>query len=170
MVYYSVISINEEVVMKFIEWIKKFWNHIFIQNFLIILGMFLSFFVLDVSLRYFSNRYVGLFPWYQLTPNLFTTSWILLAIGILYFFPKKIRMILYSIFVLISNIIVYAEYLHFNILKRFFSFSDFFFIKEGSNYFRFALSQTTLKIIFCIIGIFFLYVFYFMDDEKYERD
>lgn len=134
------------------EKIKKVLNNIIVRNLFIIIGMFLSFYILDLSLRIFSNQYVGFYNWIHYSSNLFTFSWIFLFIGVLYLLPKRAKMITYSILVIISNIIVYAEYLHFSILKRFFTFSDILLTKEGSDYFLYAISKTSFKIVLVMIA------------------
>lgn len=131
--------------------VKQLLNNVVVRNLFIIAGMFISFYILDVALRIFSNQYVAFYNWKELSPNLFTFSWIFLFIGILYLLPKKAKMITYSILVIISNILVYAEYLHYSILKRFFTFSDILLTKEGSDYFLYAISKTSFKIILIII-------------------
>lgn len=131
--------------------IKMLLNNIIVRNLFIMAGMFASFYILDLSIRIFSNQYVGFYHWIHYSSNLFTFSWIFLFIEILYLLPKKAKMITYSILVIISNILVYAEYLHFSILKRFFTFSDILLTKEGSDYFLYAISKTSFKIILVII-------------------
>lgn len=131
--------------------VKKILNNQIIRNLLIMLGIFLSFFILDISLRIYSNQHIGFYRWYHYSPNLFTFSWIFLIIGILYLLPKKARMITYGILSIISNVIVYAEYLHFSILKRFFLFSDLLLAKEGSDYFLYAISKTNIKIVLVML-------------------
>ena len=131
--------------------VKQLLNNVVVRNLFIIAGMFISFYILDVALRIFSNQYVAFYNWKELSPNLFTFSWIFLFIGILYLLPKKAKMITYSILVVISNILVYAEYLHYSILKRFFTFSDILLTKEGSDYFLYAISKTSFNIILIII-------------------
>ena len=131
--------------------VKKLWNNIWVRNFIIGIGIFFSFFILDVSLRMYSNQYVGFYRWTHASPNLFTFSWIFFIIGFLYLLPKKIRMITYLVLSMISNVIIYAEYLHFSILKRFFTFSDILLAKEGSDYFLYAIRKTSMKIVFVII-------------------
>lgn len=127
--------------------VKKIWNNIYFRNLIIIGGMFFSFLLLDVFLRYFSNQHIRFFGWARSAPNLFSFSWIFLGIGILYLLPKKAKMITYTSLVVISNIITYAEYLHFLVLKRFFTFSDLFLAGEGMSYFDFAISKTNFTII-----------------------
>lgn len=131
--------------------VKQLLNNVAVRNLFIIAGMFMSFYILDAALRIFSNQYVAFYNWKELSPNLFTFSWIFLFIGILYLLPKMAKMITYSILVIISNILVYAEYLHYSILKRFFTFSDILLTKEGSDYFLYAISKTSFKIILIII-------------------
>lgn len=131
--------------------IRKILNHQIIRHLIIMIGIFFSFFILDLSLRIYSNQYVGFYRWISYAPNLFTFSWIFLIIGILYLIPKKVRIITYGVLSVISNIIVYAEYLHFSVLKRFFTFSDVLLTKEGSNYFLYAISKTNVKIILVLL-------------------
>lgn len=131
--------------------LKRMWENLWVRNLIIIVGVFFSFFILDVSLRMYSNQYVGFYKWIHYAPNLFTFSWIFLIIGFLYLLPKKIRMIVYGVLSIISNLIVYAEYLHFSVLKRFFTFSDILLAKEGSEYFLYAISKTSIKIVFVIL-------------------
>lgn len=131
--------------------VKRMWENLWFRNLIIILGIFSSFFILDVSLRIYSNQYVGFYRWIHYAPNLFTFSWIFLIIGFLYLLPKKIRIITYGILSIISNLIIYAEYLHFSVLKRFFTFSDILLVKEGSDYFLYAMSKTSIKIIFVML-------------------
>ena len=65
--------------MSFIR--KVFKSKIFLN--VIVIGLiFSSFYMLDVSLRIFSNKYVDIYSWYHFSPNLFTFSWIFLFIGI----------------------------------------------------------------------------------------
>lgn len=131
--------------------VKKILNNQIIRNLLIMLGIFLSFFILDISLRMYSNNHIGFYRWYHYSPNLFTFSWIFLIIGVLYLLPKKARMITYGVLSVISNVIMYAEYLHFSILKRFFAFSDLLLVKEGSDYFLYAISKTSIKIVLVML-------------------
>lgn len=127
--------------------IKKILNNLIFRHLMIMTGIFVSFFILDLALRMYSNQYVGFYDWNHYAPNLFTFSWIFLIIGILYLLPKKVRMITYVVLFIFNHIIVYAEYLHFSILKRFFTFSDLLLAKEGSEYFLYAISKSSIKII-----------------------
>lgn len=132
--------------------VKKIWNSKIFRHLLIIGGIFFSFLVIDVFLRYFSNQNIMFYGWARSAPNLFSFSWIFLAIGLLYLLPKKARMVIYPILLIASNIIVYAEYIHFRVLKRFFTFSDLFLAGEGMSYFRAAIGETDLT----IIGVLFI--------------
>ena len=127
--------------------IKKIFKSKIFLNMIIIGLIFASFYVLDVLLRIFSNKYVDVYSWYHFSPNLFTFSWIFLFIGIFYLLPKKAGNITYLVLLILFNIITYAEILHFKILNRFFAFSDLFLAKEGSDYFLYAIGKTSLWMI-----------------------
>ena len=85
--------------------IKKIIKSKIFLNIVIIGLIFSSFYVLDVSLRVFSNRYINVYSWYHFSPNLFTFSWISLFIGVFYLLPKKAGNITYIIILFLFNII-----------------------------------------------------------------
>lgn len=136
-----------ETLNKILNTIKKIWNNQIFRHLLIMGGIFFSFLIIDVYLRYFSNQNMRFYGWARSAPNLFTFSWIFLALGIIYMLPKKAKMITYSILIVLSNVIVYAEYLHYRVLDRFFMFSDILLAGEGKDYFSFAISKTTPTIL-----------------------
>ena len=153
--------------MSFIK--KVFKSKIFLN--LIVIGLlFSSFYVLDVSLRLFSNRYVDVYSWYHFSPNLFTFSWISLFIGVFYLLPKKARNIVYFIILILFNIITYAEFLHFKMLDRFFAFSDLFLAKEGYGYFLYAIGKTSFKMIILILLSIGLGVFAVLLSNHVNKD
>ena len=135
--------------MSFIR--KVFKSKIFLN--VIVIGLiFSSFYMLDVSLRIFSNKYVDIYSWYHFSPNLFTFSWIFLFIGIFYLLQKKAGNITYFVLLGLFNIITYAEFLHFKVLNRFFAFSDVFLAKEGSDYFLYAIGKTSFFMILLLLS------------------
>lgn len=121
------------------------------KHLVIIGGVFFSFLILDVYLRYFSNQSMLFYGWARSAPNLLTFSWIILLIGILYLLPKKAKIITYAVSIILSNILVYAEFLHYRVLDRFFMFSDLFLVGEGKSYFLFAIGKTTYQIVIVLL-------------------
>jgi len=124
--------------------VKKFFGNIYVQNIIIMMGMGFSFLILDIGLRYFSNKYVLAYKFTHASPNLFSVSWILLFIMIFYLFSKKKKVWFYGITVGIFNILTIAQILHMKVLGRFFGLSDVLLASEGSDYFLFALKKIDL--------------------------
>lgn len=156
--------------------VKQIWENQTIRKIFMCLGIFCSFFVLDLFLRIYANQQILLYSWIAKAPNLFTWSWIFLFLGILLLLPKKVRIIFYTFLIILSNILVYAEYLYFHTLNRFFSFSDLLMVKEGSDYFFYAIAQTSKKMLFflifsfCLIGITIFIMIKTKEEKKTKKE
>lgn len=131
-------------MQRFKNLIKSFFDNIYVQNLIIIMGMGFSFFILDIGLRYFSNKYLLVYKFTHASPNLFSISWILLFIMIYYLFTKKKKMWIYAITIVVFNILTVAQILHMKVLNRFFGLSDILLASEGSDYFIFAIKKIDL--------------------------
>ena len=131
-------------MQKFKDLIKSFFSNVYVQNIIIMMGMGFSFLILDIGLRYFSNKYVLAYKFTHASPNLFSVSWILLFMMIFYLFSKKKKTWVYGITVVIFNILTVAQILHMKVLNRFFGLSDVLLASEGSDYFLFALKKINL--------------------------
>ena len=131
-------------MQKFKDMMKSFFSNVYVQNIIIMMGMGFSFLILDIGLRYFSNKYVLAYKFTHASPNLFSVSWILLFMMIFYLFSKKKKTWVYGITVVIFNILTVAQILHMKVLNRFFGLSDVLLASEGSDYFLFALKKIDL--------------------------
>lgn len=131
-------------MQKFKDMMKSFFSNVYVQNIIIMMGMGFSFLILDIGLRYFSNKYVLAYKFTHASPNLFSVSWILLFMMIFYLFSKKKKAWVYGITVVIFNILTVAQILHMKVLNRFFGLSDVLLASEGSDYFLFALKKIDL--------------------------
>ena len=131
-------------MQKFKDLIKSFFSNVYVQNIIIMMGMGFSFLILDIGLRYFSNKYVLAYKFTHASPNLFSVSWILLFMMLFYLFSKKKKTWVYGITVVIFNILTVAQILHMKVLNRFFGLSDVLLASEGSDYFLFALKKIDL--------------------------
>ena len=118
-----------------------------IINILIIICIALSYWIIDIGIRFFSYQSYNFYSYKSLAPSLFTLGWTSIFIGIFYLIPPQKRKIFYIITLIIFNIIGLSQYLHFINLERFYSISDLFLIKEGSSYFSYALSKIDTKIL-----------------------
>ena len=133
------------------EKIKKFINNYYVKQLVVFLGMMFSFLIIDVYLRYFSNKYVLIYRFTHASPLFFSISWSFLFIGLINLFDKKRKMIIYPITVVVFNLLMLAQTLHMTVLGRFFGMSDIFLASEGSSYFLYALTKTSLMTILAII-------------------
>ena len=59
-----------ETINKIKDIIKKIWNNPIFRHLLIMGGIFFSFLIIDVYLRYFSNQNMKYYGWARSAPNL----------------------------------------------------------------------------------------------------
>lgn len=114
------------------------------------LGVFISFFITDFGLRYIITKEVNYYSLFEVSPNLFTISWIILLGSILTLIKPKYRKIYYLLTLVISNLYTYFEYL---LYQKFGTISLVSKVFNGN--FLELLSHTDLNIILiCGISIF----------------
>jgi hypothetical protein len=77
--------------------LKKILNNKYIKYLIVFLGMMFSFLIIDVYLRYFSNKYVLIYRFTHASPLFFSISWSFLFIGLINLFNKKIKMMIISL-------------------------------------------------------------------------
>jgi len=135
--------------------------------------IFISFILPDISLRIFSNKYLNFYEYYNISPNFFTLSWILLFIVLLYCLPKKIRMISYSVLLILFNIICFSQHLHFAVLDRFYGFSDILLVSNAKDYMFSLFDKTSTLILICnivslIIGTSAIILMKYTEQIKYR--
>lgn len=126
-------------------------NKNIIANILIIIGMTISYYIIDIFLRYTSYASYNFYSYSKLSPNIFTLSWIALFIGIFYLLPQKKKNIYYLTNLIFFNLIAYTQYLHYKILDRFYGINDLTLINEGKSYFKYAIEKSDIKIIFIMV-------------------
>ena len=97
-------KIKNNINYRLCELGKKIINNKGVQLGVFILGVFFSFFILDIRLRMLTYQYVNFYAWDALSPFLFTVSWIALFIMLLLLLPKKARRIIYSLLLIAFNI------------------------------------------------------------------
>lgn len=130
---------------------KDVFTNKYFKNILIIIFMFLSLYLPDLFLRIFSNSYIDFYNYYEVSPNYFTISWCALIILLLNLLPKKPKMIIYSILVIVFNIIVYSQHIHFLTLDRFYGFSDILLLSNATGYITSVLKNSSIVILLSII-------------------
>lgn len=142
---------TKEVKTTIKEKIRKIFSNIYVQHIILIILIGLSFGLIDLYLRYFGFSYIGFYKCTHLSPNLFTLSYILIIIGMVFLLPKKASIIFVGLSNILANILFIAEVLHLKILDRFFSFSDILLGKEAEGYLGYAIKKTDFKVIILVI-------------------
>lgn len=153
--------------------LKSFFSNIYVQNIILVILIGLSFGIIDLYLRYFGFSNISYYKCTHLAPNLFTLSYILIIIGIVYLLPKKGSIIFLTISNVLANILFIAETLHMKILDRFFSFSDILLGKEAEGYLGYAIKKTDLKVVVLILISFLLTIsacFLIKKIQSFKRD
>lgn len=128
-----------------------------------------SFLLLDIGLRCLTYKDYQFYNYLSFAPIGFTLSWTCLLIGVLTFLPKTFQKIIYIIFLILANIITYSQYLHFKILGKFYGISDISLVKEGAEYFKYAIEKTNILILIPIIISIVICIFVIMLINKTEQ-
>lgn len=150
-----------------------FMSNYYIKQVIIFLGMMFSFLIVDVYLRFFSNKYVLIYRFTHASPLFFSISWIFIFMIFFNIFNKKGKIISYLICLFLFNILMISQTLHMETLNRFFGLSDLFLASEGSKYFGHAISKIDLfTIIVSLIslssGIVTTLIIKSVNNKKYD--
>lgn len=131
-----------------------------------IIYMFSSFFILDFYLRNI-NRGMGFISRLDLSPNLFTLSWISLFIFIILIFHRKLNKVLYIGMVSFFDILFIVNSIYFNVFSNFFSFKNMGLAGEGTAYFKDILKYVDVSLVIVII-IQLILVYFTIRHMRYE--
>jgi len=108
-----------------------------------IILMFISFFALDFVLRYFTKS-INFHDIYNITPNLFTLSWIFFMIGVISNFNQKGARITYIVLISISLILFLTHSIYYSYFKNFFDFSSLQYAGEAGSYLVDAIKNSPI--------------------------
>ena len=133
--------------------------------------MSFSFFALDLFTR-FLGRNIGFFKVYRLAPNLFTICYIILFVGIITSFSKKVGKWIY----LFLNILFIGVYLIYNVYysmtSNFFTFNLIESTSEGAPYMLDAIRNCNILVYLLLIIVIGLIVFGFKnipENKKFNK-
>lgn len=119
----------------------------YIHKYLSILGIYLSFIILDILVRINLFNELNYYSIYSIIPNLFSSSWIILIMGIIYLLPKRLKIITYTIsfFSIFLSMYNYINSIYFIIPVIIYGITIFNIIKETN------LSRKKLDLIIIIL-------------------
>lgn len=127
-----------------------------IKNILSILTIILSLFTIDIGTRLLLYKNIDFVSLLYLPPLAFTISYILIIL-LLYYLKPKLGKIVYIIFIIIGNIYSIVQIMHFNILDRILTITDFLVADQAGGMIDYVLRQ--LKIEYIIPAIISLTLF-----------
>ena len=113
--------------------------------------LFISLFILDLSLRIFYNKSVDFYHWYKLVPNIFSITWILLTLSLTKIFSNKTGKSIYLIVYILSCIMFLVHAIYFSYFNVFFDFSVLQIAAEGTDYLETVLLNVKLWVIIITI-------------------
>ena len=132
-----------------------------VKTFIHIIGIILSFFILDFGYRILLNNDLNFYNVFELSPNLFTFSYISLICGLLYLLNPLLRKIAYISLDLIFCIIIFFEYNQINygivlicLLSMLITFLNAYFMENTDN------KKSVYNYTFIILGSILCFIFF----------
>lgn len=115
-----------------------------------LLYIVMSFFILDYYIRCINKNVVNTSLW-DLSPNFFTISWILLFIMIILLFKGKLKKIIYIITLFFFQLMLFVNYIYYGVFTTFFSFKSIGLAEEGKEYFKLVYNYIDKSLIIILI-------------------
>lgn len=139
----------DKYIKKGSKFLKKIYKKIikYLKNNKGYVLLFISLFILDLSLRIFYNRQVNYYHWYYLVPNLFTINWIILILFLTKTFSNRIGKTLYLIYYIFTYIMFIVHAVYFSYFNTFFDYSVLSVAGEGADYFDSVIPNIKLWIV-----------------------
>ena len=128
----------------------------FILKYIYILILTLPFVAMDIITRIFGKG-IKFYKISSLTPNLFTFTWIVLFVGLVLSYKKKIGKIIYLVIAILFLILFLTNNVYYSMTKTFFDFNLLESASEGSPYILDAIKNCNpwvyVSIVFIVILI-----------------
>ncbi len=113
--------------------------------------MFISLYILDLSLRIYYNRTINYYHWYYLVPNLFTINWLLMILYLTKHLGNKIGKTIYLIFYIFELTMFLVHAVYFSYFNTFFDYSVLSVAGEGADYFDSVIPNIKYWVIIAFI-------------------
>ena len=132
--------------------------------------LFLSFYILDLSIRFFYFSSIKFFNWWRLVPNLFSFIWISLILFLIYYLKEKYGKTIYLISYILSICFFIIHAIYFSYFNMYCDWSILLLASEGTTYLTSVLVNVRLwmiltlliSIILSVIG----YKYIYFNDKK----
>ena len=136
------------------------WKFLRKREVLKILLLACPFIIMDLFTRIIAKD-ISFYKVFNVTPRLFSLSYIILFIGISLNIKKKYSKLVYSIFFFVFLIFFIVQNIYYSTMGNFFGFSLMALAGEGSDYFLDALKNCNILVYICIIILLIVYGFIF---------
>lgn len=140
------------------EKIKKILLNEYSLNIFMMITLFCMFYIPELIFRAIYTSSTWLFSWSNGSPNLYTFSYIIIFLVLIYFVPLKKRKIFYTILLIIEMVLLISQSIHYEILGRFYGASDLINLNEGSSYFLNSFSYLNPLMLFVIASALLFYL------------
>lgn len=142
-----------------------------VREYFYVVIMLLSFFLLDFYIRNM-NSGLGFISRFDLSPNLFTVSWIMFLVACILLLPFRLRKYLYFVILIFYNIMLFVNVMYVRFFGNFFSFKSIGLAGEGKAYFGLVLNQIDVWIVLSILGSVLLAIVscFLMPKDKHKSD
>lgn len=130
--------------------------------------MFLSFFVMDLSLRIMGHK-IEFYPAYYLQPNLFTIIWAGLFIAFTKYLKGIAGKIFYWLMFIISFIMFLTNAIYYSLTSFYFNFSLLELASEGSSYIADTIKHTPVYVYILAAVVIVLAVIATVSTKKSEK-
>ena len=155
-------------IKKFFKNIHKFLKKKHIYSMLLFIIIYL---IMAMSTYHFSKD-IGYSGFEEEIPKIFTISYIILFLGIVYSLKRKYSLIINYIIFILFLILFLVNNVYFDATKNFFSFSMLELASEGSSYMMDVIKNCNILvyiIFFILIALFILLVRYFPNNKKTNK-
>ena len=125
---------------------KKIWK--FLKDNTGYVHLFLSLYLLDISLRFFYYSQIKFYHCYKFVPNLFSIIWIVLILSLTKLFKSKVGKSIYILYYVFYLIIFLVQSIYFSYFTIFFDFSVMILAGEGIDYLDTILANVKIWVIF----------------------
>ncbi len=164
---FKIKNIKKETV-KLFKRIKKKASK---DNCLFITFVFITFGLMDIAIRILAKK-IEFFPVYYLTGRLFSITYIVLLLGVIFSIKRNYGKYVYVITFIIFMLLYFIHNIYFGISSNFFSFSILGLASEGSTYFGDAIAKSSIwiyVIALVIIASFIISLKFFPKNTEFRK-
>jgi len=134
--------------------VKNILKRVDLFSLITLIGIITSFLILDIGIRYFSSARIDFYSTKEFSPLLFSLSYIMIIVFVIYTLPKKISPIFYGCLYGMFWFYTLAQVIHFKIFNLFFTINDILLVGEANQHLNFIWSYFGKKaILFFIISL-----------------